>query len=123
MGQCEPLASISQGIKWAHKGACAILLSGQLELHHLLLTMSTSNFENLSKTEQILYHYAAMVKKDLDEYHADSRREQDWVDVFKDHLVHFIFAIYFYKVFSDLSGQNQYAFILTLIGATQMPAS
>ena len=85
--------------------------------------MSISNFENLSKTEQILHHYAAMVKKDLDKYHADSRREQDWVDVFKDHLVHFIFAIYFYKAFSDLSRRNQYIFILILIGVTQMPTS
>ena len=66
-----------------------------------LLAMSTSNFENLSKAEWTLHHYAATVKKDLDAYHADSRMEQDWREIFTDHLVCFIYAVYFYKPLSD----------------------
>jgi len=63
--------------------------------------MSTSNFENLSKAEWMLHHYAATVKKDLDAYHADSRMEQDWREIFTDHLVCFIYVVYFYKPLSD----------------------
>jgi len=64
--------------------------------------MLTSNFENLSKAEWMLHHYAAIVKKDLDAYHVDSRMEQDWREIFMDHLVCFIYVVYFYKPFSDL---------------------
>ena len=66
--------------------------------------MPTSNSEGaqaLNEEEQILHHHAAMVKKDLEAYRAYFRDQEDWKDLFKDHLVCFIHRIYFYRSFSD----------------------
>jgi hypothetical protein len=51
--------------------------------------MLTSNFEkaqDLTQDEQILHHYAAMIKKDLEAYRACSRSQENWVQLFTDHL-------------------------------------
>jgi len=68
--------------------------------------MSTSNFggaQSLTQDEQILHHYAAMIKKGLDAYHAESRSKRYWKGIFKHHLVRSILANHFYKPFSDSS--------------------
>jgi hypothetical protein len=51
--------------------------------------MSTSNSEqaqDLTQEEQILHHHAAMIKKDLEAYHAYSRSGREWKDLFKKSL-------------------------------------
>jgi hypothetical protein len=65
-----------------------------------LLTMPTSNpGRDLTQDEQILHHHAAMIKKDLEAYHAYSRSQSDWKDLFKNRLACFILAIHFYQPF------------------------
>lgn len=52
--------------------------------------MSTPNFEgtqHLTQDEEILHHYAAVIKKDLEAYRACFRSEKDWNRLFKNHLV------------------------------------
>lgn len=69
-----------------------------------LLAMSTSNsggVQELTQEEQILHHHAAMVKKDLEAYHAYSRSQDDWKDLFKSRLASFFLANHFYKSVSD----------------------
>ncbi len=64
--------------------------------------MSTSNSgeaQDLTEDEIILHHHAAIVKKDVEAYHAHSSSENDWLDLFKDHLARFILIIHFYKPF------------------------
>ena len=70
--------------------------------------MSTSNFRgtrDLTQDELILHHHAAMVKKDLDACHADSGSNDDWNDVFINHLVRFCIEMYFYEPILDRAGQ------------------
>ena len=50
----------------------------------------------LTQDEQILHHYAAMVKKDLEAYHACFRSKEDWDDLFTDRLARLILTIHFY---------------------------
>jgi hypothetical protein len=60
--------------------------------------MSTSNSGdsgevlNLTDDEQILHHYAAMVKQDLEAYRTDptDKSQKDWEGVFKHHLARLI---------------------------------
>ena len=62
--------------------------------------MSTSNFRgtpDLTQDEQILHHHAAMVKKDLDAYRAESGGNDDWNAVFINHLVRFCIKMDFYE--------------------------
>ena len=70
-----------------------------------LPTMSTSKLgrtPELTQEEQILHHYAGMVKKDLQAYHASPLRDEStWRRIFKDHLVLFILAIHCYKLSAD----------------------
>lgn len=63
-------------------------------MHFLCLpAMSTTSNSGgalgLSEDEQILHHHAAMIKKDLEAFNAISRSQEDWIDVFKNHLVCF----------------------------------
>jgi hypothetical protein len=55
--------------------------------------MLTPNYQDLIHEEQILHHHAAMIKKDLEAYHANSssRTQEDWIDLFENHLARFIF--------------------------------
>lgn len=62
--------------------------------------MSIRNSQDLTQEEQILHHHAAMIKKDLEAYHAYSRTEEDWKELFKNRLARLILIIYFYKPFS-----------------------
>ena len=51
--------------------------------------MSTSNSEgvqNLTQEEQVLHHHAAMIKRDLEAYHAHPRSQEDWKGLFKSRL-------------------------------------
>jgi hypothetical protein len=80
--------------------------------------MSTSvsaGAQDLTEEEQILHHYAAVVKRDLETYRAfpTSMSQKDWEDLFKDHLVRFILAIRFFMPFSDLSRAKRCAFMPT----------
>ena len=70
--------------------------------------MSTSNSgdQSLTQDEQTLHHHAAVVKRDVEIYHAFSRSDENWKALFKDHLVCFILEAYFYKSFSNSSRQN-----------------
>jgi hypothetical protein len=47
---------------------------------------------NLTDEEQILHHYAAMVKEDLEAYRAypANKSQNDWEGVFKRHLARLI---------------------------------
>lgn len=68
--------------------------------------MSISNSggsQNLTEDEQILHHYAAMFKEDLEAYRAypTKRTQDEWEDRFRHHLVRLIHPIRFYKPFSD----------------------
>ena len=53
--------------------------------------MSTPNFgatQDLTQEEQVLHHYAAMVKGDLEAYRMSaSRHEQRWKIAFEERLV------------------------------------
>jgi len=73
--------------------------------------MSASNSgrgaQDLTQDEQILHHYAAMFKKDLEAYNAYSRSEEDWKTLFESHLASFLRIIYFYEPFSDTFRQNR----------------
>ena len=64
-------------------------------------TFSSGGAQDLIQEEQVLHHHAAMIKKDLEAYHAYSRSQEDWKDLFKNRLARFILAIHFYKPFSD----------------------
>ena len=61
-----------------------------------LLAMLTTNsggaqeLADLAQEEQILHHYAAMVKKDLEVYHAYSWSQEYWKNLFKNCLAYFI---------------------------------
>ncbi len=71
-----------------------------------LLAMSTSDSggaQNLTQDEQILHHYAAMVKKDAEAYHAYSRSRRSWEDLFKDHLASCTLVVPICQPFSDSS--------------------
>jgi hypothetical protein len=53
--------------------------------------MSTPNFketQHLTQDEEILHHHVAVIKKDLEAYHACFRSKKDWNCLFKKHLVH-----------------------------------
>jgi hypothetical protein len=65
--------------------------------------------QDLTPDEQILHHYAAMVRKDLEEYrtHSISRSQEDWNNLFINHLARFILAIHFYTPFSDSSREKR----------------
>ena len=65
--------------------------------------MSTSNsgqVQDLTQEEQTLHHHAAMIKKDLETYHACSRSREEWNDLFKNCLARSLLAIHFYNPFS-----------------------
>ena len=51
--------------------------------------MSTSRAQGLTEEELILHHHAAMVKKDTEAYQGYLRSEEDWVYLFRHHLVCF----------------------------------
>jgi hypothetical protein len=55
--------------------------------------------QDLTQDEQVLHHHAAIIRKDLEAYHAYSRSEEDWRDLFKSHLACVIPMIYIYKPF------------------------
>jgi hypothetical protein len=62
--------------------------------------MPTTNAEGareFSDEEQILHHYAAMIKKDIEAYHACSRTQENWRQLFIGRLASIIFVIHFYK--------------------------
>src|SRR5258707_12719755 len=76
--------------------------------------MSTSNSggaQDLTQDEQILHHYAAIIKRDIEAYHAYSRSQEDWKDLFENHLARFILVTHIYKPFSDSFRQNQWTFL------------
>jgi hypothetical protein len=64
----------------------------------------------MTQDEQILHHYAAVVKNDLEAYKAHSRSQEDWEDLFRNHLACFI-LVTIYKEFSDLYRRNHSKFI------------
>jgi hypothetical protein len=73
-------------------------------LFPFLLAMSASNidaalsFKDLTREEQFLHHYAAVVKKNLQVYIASpSRDEQSWRVKFRQHFVFAKFSIRRYK--------------------------
>jgi hypothetical protein len=76
-----------------------------------MLTSISGGVQDLTQEEQILHHYAAMIKKDLDRYHAYSVSQEGWRDLFKNRLARIIPVIHFYKPFSDLSRQNRLTFM------------
>jgi hypothetical protein len=79
-----------------------------------LLAMSTSNAggaQDLTQEEQILHHHSAMIKRDLEAYHAYSRSRKDWTYLFKKRLACFILAIHFYKSFSDSFRRTRWTFM------------
>jgi hypothetical protein len=57
-------------------------------------TYSSEGANNLTQDEKILHHHAAMIKKDLEAYHAYSRSQEDWKNLFKNRLARFILAIH-----------------------------
>jgi hypothetical protein len=57
-------------------------------------TYSSEGVKDLTPDERILHHHAAILKKDLEAYHACSRSRDDWNDLFKIRLVRFILVIY-----------------------------
>lgn len=68
--------------------------------------MSTYNSEgaqDLTEDELILHHHAAVIKRDLEAYHMRSKSKEDWVNIFTNHLAHFIPVFYFYNPFLHLS--------------------
>lgn len=71
------------------------------------MSLNSGEAQDLTQEELILHHYAAMLKKDLDAYHANSRSQKDWVHLFKNHLACVILPIHFYKQFSYLSRPNR----------------
>ena len=73
-------------------------------------TFNSGGAQDLTQDEQILHHYAAVVKKDLEAYHAYSRSQEDWNVLFKNNLVCFIFATYFDKLFQSSSRKKRWTF-------------
>jgi len=64
------------------------------------MSISNSGAQNLTQDEQILHHYAAVIKEDLKAYHAySSRSKQNWTALFKTRLVRFIPVIQLYTSF------------------------
>jgi len=87
-----------------------------------LLAMSTSNSggaQDLTQDEQILHHHAAIIKRDIEAYHAYSRSQEDWKDLFENHLARFILVTHIYKPFSDSFRQNQWTFLSRPLAETQ----
>src|SRR5712691_7175466 len=85
-----------------------------------LLTMLISNSveaQNLTDDEQILHHYAAMVKEDLEAYrvYPTTKSQNDWEGIFKRHLARLIHSICFYKPFSDSSRKSRWTFMPTYV--------
>jgi hypothetical protein len=75
--------------------------------------MSICNSEgakSLTQDERILHHHAAIIKRDLEAYHAYSRSQEDWKNLFKDHLVRFILVIRFVTllIFTERNSMNFY---------------
>ena len=64
-----------------------------------MLTSNSGEAQDLTEDEIILHHHVAIVKKDVEAYRAHSSSENDWLDLFKDHLACFILIIHFYKPF------------------------
>jgi len=64
-----------------------------------MLTLNSGEAQDLTQKELILHHYAAMLKKDLDAYHANSQSQKDWMHIFKSHLACVILLIHIYKQF------------------------
>ena len=73
----------------------------------MLTPNSEEGAHNLTEEEQILHHQVAMLKKDLEVYHAYPSSQEDWNNIFKDHLAHFILITHFYGPFLDPSRQSQ----------------
>lgn len=63
------------------------------------MTPNSGGAQELTQDEQILHHYAAIVKKDLEAYHAYSRSKENWQDLFKDRLARLFLTIHFYQPF------------------------
>jgi hypothetical protein len=66
-----------------------------------MLAFNSGGAQDLTQDEQTLHHHAAVIKKDLEAYHACSRGKEDWKVLFKSRLARFIPIIYFYEPFSD----------------------
>jgi hypothetical protein len=60
-------------------------------------TLNTGGTEEFTQDEQILHHYAAMVKKDLEEYHAYPREHEYLRVLLIKHLVRIVLLIRFYQ--------------------------
>jgi len=89
--------------------------------------MSISNSgeaQNLTDDEQILHHYTAMVKEDLEAYrvYPTNKSQNDWEGIFKHHLAHLIHSIYSYKPFSDLSRKSHWTFMPTYVADLEAQA-
>jgi hypothetical protein len=50
-------------------------------------TPESKEAQDLTWEEQILHHHAAMVKKDLEAYHANPKSQGDWRNLFRHRLV------------------------------------
>ena len=70
-------------------------------------TPNSERVQNLTQSEQILHHHAAIAKRYLEAYIACSRSQEDWIDLFREHLACFILTIHAYMPFSDLSRLEQ----------------
>jgi len=57
--------------------------------------MSTLKAQDLTQDEQILHHHAAIIKKDLEAYHAYTRSKEDWNNLFINHLACVILLVHF----------------------------
>lgn len=66
--------------------------------------MSTSKSEeaqSLTQDEQILHHYAAMIKKDLEARCGNTQSQDNRNNLLKTRLVRFIYPIHLHRPFSD----------------------
>jgi hypothetical protein len=63
-------------------------------------TPKSEEAQGLTQDEQILYHYAAMIKKDLEVYCKNPQGQDNWNNVFANCLV-CLYPIHFYRPFLD----------------------
>jgi hypothetical protein len=63
-------------------------------------TPKSKEAQGLTQDEQILYHYVAMIKKDLEAYCKNPQGQDNWNNVFVNCLV-CLYLIHFHRPFSD----------------------
>jgi len=84
-------------------------------------TPESEEAQGLTRDEQILHHYAAMIKKDLEAHRENPQGRDNWNSVFANRLVCLIYPIHFHIPFSDYP-ERLYEFLSQFQGKKPKPS-